>query len=355
MNQTRIMPGIVDMEGETVNSLRVGRMVQRHPRPRYETTCQRCGTRSTESQDRLVSGAGRCMAAHCGKATTKRGRDLLADERQRLATREAERLAEEREVSERRMSAEADGWERPLSLAEQQAKIFRERRDQEERERIEAAQRAAEAPRLEAEREAAEEREKQEAAQRERDEKQRRYWAEWVQSDNDPKLFVTDAMRTAKMTKAEAEQFTAKAAEQFASSPEYAPFRTPENAGAILGYLQRNGIRIADVETIRGAFVRLRDLGLLKAKPARAPQPVQQPQRVNLSVAPEPKAPPQPQPIVYHGWDLETGEPRDYSEREIERMSSQQMARALQMRVRGELELPRIGPGPVTRKQRGEA
>jgi hypothetical protein len=350
------MNGLAEfLPGQGVGRLRVQQMISRRPEPKYEVKCDLCNSLQVVTHTQLRNESARCKFSGCGKSTTKRSRDLFADERQRLATREAERLAEEREVSERRMSAEADGWERPLSLAEQQAKIFRERRDQEERERIEAAQRAAEAPRLEAEREAAEEREKQEAAQRERDEKQRRYWAEWVQSDNDTKLFVTDAMRTAKMTKAEAEQFTAKAAEQFAASPEYAPFRTPENADAILGYLQRNGIRIADVETIRGAFVRLRDLGLLKAKPAPAPQPVQQPQRVNLSVAPESKAPPQPQPIVYHGWDLATGEPRVYSEREIERMSSEQMARALQMRVRGELELPRIGPGPVTRKQRGEA
>jgi len=350
MPTTRVMPGIVNMEGRTVNSLKVGRMVARHPAPRYETTCERCGARSTQSQDRLTSGAARCLAANCGRVERPRGRDLLSEQRQRLAQHEAERLAEEREVSARRMEAEAGDWERPTRYApepqphqvmtERERIALRERREQEEQER-----RETERPRLEAERKAAEERETAEAKQREREEKRVAYKRDWILSDPDPRIFVSDAMRSARMPTKDAEEFTAKQAAQFAAEPEYAAYRTLENADVILGYLKRNGVHIADAETIRGAFRRLRDLGILTKKAAPAPQPVQQAKHVNLEVAPS-RSPRKQQPVVYDGWD-ENGNPHQYSEREVSKWSADEMKRRLRLTAAsGALSLPNVGPGP---------
>lgn len=333
MNATRVMPGIIDMQGRKVNSLQVGPLVARHPRPRYEVTCDRCGTRSTASQDQLTSGAARCRFGGCGKAVRNRER-VGSDERQRFAEREAERIAQELEVSERRMAAETEDWERPTRykptpdpyqpLSERQRLELRSLKEQEESERLEA-----ERPRLEAERRANEEQAAREAAEQARIERQRAYWAEWVQTDRDPKVYISEEMRHASMPPKEAEAFTAKAAADFAESPEYAPYRSPSNAGVILAYLLRNGIHIADRDTIRAAFVRLRDLGLLKQKPAPAPQPkaVEQPRQINLAVQRQSTN----EPKTYKGRDYATGRERDFTQREVDRMSSLEFQRAFQV------------------------
>lgn len=332
MNGIRVMPGIIDMTGRTVNSLKVGPLVARHPRPRYEVICDRCGTRSTASQDQLTSGAARCRAGGCGKPV--RSRERVGSDEQ-LAAREAERIAQELEVSERRMAAETDGWERPTRykptpdpyqpLSERQRLELRSLKEQEEQER-----REAERPRLEAERRANEEQTAREAAEQARKERERAYWADWVMSDSpDPKLYVSEPMRSASMPPKEAEAFTAKAAAEFAESPEYAPYRTVENADLILGYLRRNRINIADLATIRAAFVRLRDLGLLKQKPAPAPQsqPVELPRQINLAVQRQSTNAPK----TYKGRDYATGREREFTQREVDRMSSLEFQRAFQV------------------------
>lgn len=333
MTTTRIMPGLLNMEGRVVNSLRIEKMIARHPQPRYETTCERCGTRSTASQDALTSGAARCRADACGKPVRVRSRDLT-EERKRIAEREAERLAEESELSERRMAAETEDWERPSkyapepdlqpSMSERERLAARERREQEEQER-----RAAEAPRLEAERRANEEQAAREAAEQARKEKRIAIERELVQEVSDPKLYVSPAMRSASMPQAEAERFTTQQAEQFAQSPEYVPYRSLENADVILSYLRRNGIHIADVETIRAAFRRLRDLGLLKQKPApAAAAPVEQPRQ---SRPPIDRPSTAVQPKTYRGRDYATGRERDFTQREVDRMSSLEFQRAFKV------------------------
>lgn len=352
MSTTRIThDGTVDLIGERFGTLLVDGIAPRagHER-RFTVRCEICNSQGVARYSQLRNGAAKCLNANCGKPTGRR-RERLEESQELIAKRQAELAEAQQRASAARMEFESADFEPTVSFAERQAAILRERRDQEERERVEAEQRAAEAPRLEAEREAAEQREKQEAEKRKREEARRAYECDWVLTDRDVKLYVTDAMRSAKMPKAEAEKFTAKAAEQFAGSPEYAPYRTPENADIILGYLHRNGVYIADSETIRGAFVRLRDLGLLKKKPSPAPQPkpVEQATTVNLTIEP---APSKPEPVMFDGWD-EDGNPRQYSEREVSRWSSEEMKRRLRLYPE-KLTLPNVGPGPVTRKQRGD-
>ncbi len=115
MSSTRVMPGVIDMQGRKVGTLVVGEMVSRHPKPRYRTTCE-CGAQSTEGHDRLANGAARCMSSSHGKSITPRN-DRLEDERREAAKREDDRFREEREASRRRMEADAEGYERPTKYA----------------------------------------------------------------------------------------------------------------------------------------------------------------------------------------------------------------------------------------------
>lgn len=335
MTGTRIMPGLENLEGRTFGTLRIGRMVERHPQPRYSTTCSLCSAQSTETNSRLVNGTARCRNSTCGKPQRLSGRELLAEQRRLTAEREAQRRAEDMEASESRMAAEcdADGYELPTKYAptpsryqpmtERERLALRDRREAEELERIEADR-----PRIEAERKAAEEQKAAKQHERERSQKQRAYWAEWVLNDRDPKLFVSDAMRTASMSTKEADNFNSAEVKKFVSDThEYQEYKTPGNADLILNYLTRNGISITDRETLHAAFVRLRDLGILK-KPE--PQPVEQPRQVSLTEAPsQPQTP--PGPTVYIGRDYATGRDREFTQREVDRMSSTEYARAFEV------------------------
>jgi hypothetical protein len=332
MTDTRIMPGIVNMEGRTVNSLKVGKMVARHPRPMYETNCGRCGSSSTASQDKLTSGAARCHASMCGKAERVR-LDTLREERERIAHHEAEQAAADLEASERRMEAEIGDYEKPLGILE--SKIARERQKIEEAERVKAEEKAAS------------KRETSEIAKRERQDAQRQYWAEAIQSGPDPRLYVTPELSTAEMpTKEAAARNEAQANKFVQTTPEFAEYKSPANADKIFAYLETNGVFIFDVETLRAAFVRLRDLGVIQKNPKNLKQPVERPTSANLTVAPA-KAETKLKPAMFFGWD-ENGDPHEYTEREVARWSSEEMKRRLRLTAAsGALSLPNVGPGPA--------
>jgi hypothetical protein len=261
---------------------------------------------------------------------------VLADERQRLADREAERLAEEREASERRMAAEADGYERPgryspvpdsrIVLTQRQRLELQAKREAEEQERQDA-----ERPLIESERRAAEERDAAEAEEHELQEKRRVYEAEWVKSDPDPKLFVTPSLVTASMSEADAATHNTAEVNRFlTSTPDFADYKTPQNADKLLAYFERNGVRIYDAAMLRAAFVRLRDLGLLTKKPTPQPTPVERPTYVNLDFsAPAPEEPSGPK--TYTGRDYATGLQREFTEREVNRMGSLAYQRAFEI------------------------
>jgi hypothetical protein len=324
MNGQREMPGYLDQTGKRINTLRVERITSRTPL-RYSVRCEVCGTQTTEPHQRLTSGSATCRNSNCGKPATKR--DLLTEQRQQIADREAERLADEQAASVARMEAEVEGYERPKGIL--QTKLLHER------------QKIEEQGRLEAERKAAEKREAAEAAKRERQETQREYWAEAIQSGPDPRLYVTPELSTAEMpTKEAAARNEAEANKFVQTTPEFAEYKSPANADKIFAYLETNGVFIFDVETLRAAFVRLRDLGILVKNPTPVKQPPDQP-KVNLTVA---SAIELSKPL-YSGWD-EGGNERQYSQREISRMSSEEMKRRLRL-YPDKLTLPNTGPGPL--------
>lgn len=96
-----------------------------------------------------------------------------------------------------------------------------------------------------------------------------------------------------------------------------------ENHAALIKYCENNGLAVMTAEMWLRAAERLRQYGLLRERPALEP----------VTVVPEPvsAAPEPPQAPTYDGFDLETGEPRTYSEAEVRRMSSLQMKRAFKI------------------------
>ena len=302
MTTTRIMPGLSDLTGDKYGTLLVQRMVSRQPEPRYAVICERCSTTTTATHSRLRNGAVHCQFSGCGKPTKRGGRDLLSEQRHQIAERENQRRLDELAVSELRMAAEVNSLDWEKRDANRQAD--EERRDT-------RAQEAAE------------------AAQRQRAESQRQYWAEAVQESPDPRLYVTPELLTAKMSKTAASAHnSAEVAKFIETTSDFAEYRTPQNADKLLAYLERNGVRIFDAAMLNAAFIRLRDLGILEKRPTPTPvRPTEQPRRVNLTIAQStPEAPARPK--MYRGRDYGTGLERDFSEREVNRMSSLEYQRA---------------------------
>lgn len=153
----------------------------------------------------------------------------------------------------------------------------------------------------------------------------------------DDELYITPELKTATMLQTDADVFNKKQADLFIqTTPEYAPYRTPENAEILVQYCHRNGLNIIDSDMYRAAFYRLRDLGLLTAIPE--PEPIEEPE-------PEPIAETPAQTQGEEGFDLESGLPRVYTKREVAQMSSDQYRRAFRL-YKDKLTVTNIGPGP---------
>ncbi len=94
-------------------------------------------------------------------------------------------------------------------------------------------------------------------------------------------------------------------------NPEFYP--CPSNVAAITEYLTTNSVVIPNEECCRLAWVRLRELGMIEERPAPAkePEPVTQPSE-----------PIPAETELLDGFDVVTGEPRKYTQREIWNMDS---------------------------------
>lgn len=333
MPVTRVMNGLAEfLPGQVIGRLRVARMVSRRPEPRYEVVCDVCQTAQVVTHTQLRNGSAHCRFSGCGKSTTKPGRDLLAEERQRLAQREAERAAEELEISERRMAAETEDWERPTRYAptpdpyqpmsERERLALRERREAEE-----AAQREAERP-------ARENAERIAALQAEQENTLRQLHAiqrERIATGKDEE-FSVDPATIGEANAVPPEELPAWQSAQFAeflkANPDY--YRCDENASAVADYLERNapGLRLISAVQLTAAYKRLDEFGLLQQRPTTQSQEIEQPRRVNLSFAPKSYKGVARRAATFRGRDYVTGREREFTEREIARMSSAEYARA---------------------------
>ena len=270
------MPGVANLEGTKVNSLKVGRMVSRHPAPRYETECEVCGAKRVFAHAALTTGASRCVADGCGREGV--GKHLRETARQFKAKVQAEEAARRLEAEQREREADAQ--------ARQEAEAAR-------RQRMQAFKRNE------------------------------------VTTGRDVELYVSDELRERSMPKDEAAAFNKEQSDIFVrETPEYSEYKSDKNADAILDYLDRNGVRIFDSATLRAAFFRLRDLGMIQPRPAAAPaepaKPAPTPKFVNLTIE-------QSGPKTYIGKDWQTGRKREFTQREVDRMSSTDFARAFEV------------------------
>jgi hypothetical protein len=139
----------------------------------------------------------------------------------------------------------------------------------------------------------------------------------------DPSWKIPASAAGLKMTIEQAREFAKTAAAQFVKeNPEY--HATMNNFETIVAYLTTNGVVIPTSEVFKLAWLRLRELSLIeeleRLVPAKEPETVTQPS--------------EPLPAegeLVDGYDLETGEPRKYSQAEIWKMSSGDLKKAFRM------------------------
>jgi len=286
---TRIMVGVANLVGRKVNSLTVGQMVSRRPEPRYQTRCEICDTVGTATQRQLTTGAARCLANGCGRAHV--GEHLRETGRRFRAKVEAD--AEAKRAAQEEQERHADRQAKKEALSERSRRL-------------------------------------------------REFTRNEVANGRDEQLFVSPELRKLTLPKDEATKFNKNESDKFvASTPEYASYRSNESADAILAYLERNGVRIFDVATLRAAFLRLRDLGLIQPRPADPPdEPQVRPKQsvVNLTVA-------KPDDGSEQGWD-ESGNPITLTRRQVAALSADQYRRFKRIYADQLNSLPRTGPGP---------
>ena len=157
-------------------------------------------------------------------------------------------------------------------------------------------------------------------------------------------VFIADEVAGLSMPTSHAEQYNIIEWKKFGNAhPEFQP--TDHNIGLLIDYHLRNHCGIYTSAMLESVYQGMKDAGVeFDGPPTPEPEPgidYSTWKPVELHIAP----PKKPQPVVYEGWDVETGEPRNYSTHEIDRMSGDQMKRALRL-YPDKLALPNVGPGP---------
>jgi hypothetical protein len=104
-------------------------------------------------------------------------------------------------------------------------------------------------------------------------------------------------------------------------------------------YFEQNGLQIVTSSMIARVIERYGEAGLLPDPPQPEPDPAPVPEPVPV-IASEPE--------LIDGYDLESGEPRKWKPRELDRLSADQYRRALRL-YKQNLALPNVGPGPMRR------
>lgn len=345
MSSTRIMQGLSDFSGQQVNMLHVDAMQSRHPEPRYGTTCRKCGAKSTTSQTAIRNKTARCLNSVCGKDAVSK--QLAGDRRQ--PRRDAQALADElanaarqaqEAASAARMDSETADYKLPASrppvtgsdipMTERDRLSLRAHREEVaaverlEREERERPIREAEAKLHETSRELA-----------------KVYRARLLAEVKDPEMPGDPALDGVIMSEADASKFNGSEFRKYKDAhPDfYWDHKLLERIG---NYCELNGIGLISASILGKIVDRFREYGLLptRPRPELQPEPEQRPY-VNLTIERT-----SAMPETYEGWDLDSGQRREYSKREVDRMSADQYRRAFRI-YRDALELPNVGPGPA--------
>jgi hypothetical protein len=302
--------GSQNLEGQRRGSLVIERIASRRPL-RWAVRCinDTCNLRTVVDHVKLQNGTVKnCPNPQCGKASSARqsigsvgqqvplNRSAVSDEARRFHAEETENEAlMQRETNERRS-------------VEKQAKI------DEQTQIVKANNRA--------------------------------YLKELLTTGPDPMFYVSPEMRHASMPTAEVQKFNGEQSAEFVkSTPEYAEYKSNDTLNAIINYFARNGVRIFDVDTLRAAFNRLKDTGMIQKCPVPQAEPASRPQPVKVNLTFEPSG-----PELESGWD-DSGKPLSLTKREVDKLSADEY-RVFKRLDRAALDdsLPRIGPGPRGRR-----
>ncbi len=149
---------------------------------------------------------------------------------------------------------------------------------------------------------------------------------EVVAGRKDPGWVLPPSADGLNMSMEQAQEFNRKSSEQFvAEHPEYYPTR--KNADSLQDYLAAQKIGIVTPECWAQAFERLSAFGLLEERPqsVEAPPSVEEPESEPVELKPDEKLTP--------GFDLITGAPKMWSEKELWHLSSADLKRAFKMWV----------------------
>jgi hypothetical protein len=340
-----------DWSGQTTeNGIAVLRLVSRHP-VAYATKCIKCGTETNIPHSRITYAA--CKNSVCGKPLRKSSRL----EAEKAAARERERIAAENaaRISAARMEEDTRDHRLPSRTRPQIEYVPRSAREQadirrrrEELAAEEAAEREArERPIREAEAQL------QETHRRIAEvERQRLTDPEIIDVDfpHDPSLAGMDFL-----TPEGVSEWNSAAFKNFTSNhPEFAI--TSFNTRLLNTYFAKHAVPgkllMLSTRQLEAVYSRMIACGIQFDGPEPEPDVLangtpnySKRPNANLNIEPA-NEPEKPKPVLFEGFDLLTGERRTYSEREIDRMTSEEMKRALQMTTAGTLQLPAIGPGP---------
>jgi hypothetical protein len=149
----------------------------------------------------------------------------------------------------------------------------------------------------------------------------------------DPDRIMVDSRVTGiTMSRADADKFNRTEFAKF--KDEHPDIHWTQELLVNLGdYFHKNGLQIVTAEMISTLIERYREYALLPDPPQPDPEP-----------EPEPQPDPAPKPEVFEGWDLDSGEPRTFTRREVDRMSADEYRRVFRI-YKEHLGLPNLGPG----------
>lgn len=318
--------------------LKVVRLVSKKPVV-WATKCVSCGAEMNVPHSKIAYQ--QCRSSACGQPVRKPSRL----ERERAEARERERIEYENglRAAELRMRDEASDYtmpaKRPVTPGNSAPETERQRLERkarrEELEVQEAAEREErERPIREAHTKLMESHRKLAAAQR----------AMLLhKTAQDPELYISEETSGLRLTPEGANEWNAYHLRLFCES--HPDFHICDHNIQIFGnYWQRHGVHLVSDDMVARLYRRMVEAGIqFEQRPQ--PAPYDQRPSVNLKIS-EASTSRKNEAPVYQGWD-EDGNPREYTEREVSRWSSEEMKRRLRLTAAsGALELPAIGPGP---------
>jgi hypothetical protein len=261
--------------GELVGTLRIGQIVgRRGGSPLWSAVCTRCLSEQTLEHADLINSTASCRASICGRENVRAAsEESPSTYRRRIAESEAKHRREI-EAAEAKKLADAEAAYK--TTTRQIGETIRQR----------------------------------------------------ITTMPDDEAYQDPATAGVRMTPQQATDFNDEQAALFvAQNPTY--YACAENLKALNSYLSLNHInKIVSTVTLQHAYDRLRSFGLIQERPAPTPTPpTAPPVKVNLSIdrTPAPNGP------RIHSGVGEDGRPRNYTDGEVERMSSREFRKFFQL------------------------